>query len=512
MPTANRILQLEDLRSARSPEAVRTIFSKLGYKVHASLTPLPKEQVEFNPADTLNIRTLYLLSTQGNPARETALQIFLIEVDRTGLIRLRSLARNLMERGINVLLIATGDHYRFLHFVHPRRDGNKIRIRKLVVDTTRPTRHDLDILEGLAVQGRDPAALYAQHQSTFDIEKVTKRFYGEYAALFKRVAEAIKANNRGVRAFVNDEGELHGFTQRLLGRLMFLYFLQKKGWLNGDPQFLTTQYRRAIADEHLYFATILRPLFFDVLNRRRPNDDSPFGNIPYLNGGLFDQTPIEKEENGLYLPNSIFDPEDEGILALFNLYNFTITEETPIEQEVAVDPEMLGKVFENMMEERERQDFGTFYTHRAIVQYMCREALVDYLSRETKVSVERLNALFESDEEEAKPELTVREARAIEGALDQVRILDPAVGTGAFLVGALQEMIALRRVCQRAMGNQVSRGGGGDSPMETGNDCPLPLRGRPETGSGGNCQVAAVALVSGGFGTGPTGTSAQPHL
>lgn len=460
MPAPNRILQLEDLRSARTPEAIKTIFSKLGYTVQPRLTPVPNESVGFNPADTVNIRTLYLIASQGNPNRETALQIYLMEVDQTGMTRLRSLARNLIDRGINVLLVASSDqgNYRFLHFVHPRRDGNKVRIRKLVLDTTRPTRHDLDIIDGLAVQGRDPVALYAQHQRTFDIEQVTKKFYLEYAERFKRVAEAIAANNRGVRAF-NDEDKLHGFTQRLLGRLMFLYFLQKKGWLAGDPQFLTNQYHRAVADEHLYFGTVLTPLFFDVLNRRRPNDESTFGNIPYLNGGLFDQTTIEKDNLVLYLPNSLFDPVQDGILSFFNLYNFTVTEETPIEQEVAVDPEMLGKVFENMMEVRERQSFGTFYTHRAIVQYMCREALVDFLSREASISIERLNALFESDEEEQKPDLTVREARAIEGALDHVRILDPAVGTGAFLVGALQEMIALRRICQRAMGNQVSRGG-----------------------------------------------------
>ncbi len=453
MAASRRHLVLEDLRLAREPRGLLALWGKLGYQVEPELTPLPKEAIGFSPADLANLRALYLLADQ-----EGELQVILFEVEESGLPRLRSLARNVLDRGGHYLFVATTDGRR-LTFVHPRREGGKVRIRKLVVDTLNPTRHDLDVLEGLAVAGRDPEALYRAQGEAFDVERVTTRFYREYAALFRRVEEAIGANNRGVAAF-HDPAERHAFTQRLLGRLMFLYFIQKKRWLAGDPLFLTHRFQETVGEEGAnFYARVLVPLFFDTLNQRRPGDASPWGDIPYLNGGLFDRTAVEAS-NLIYLPNELFDPASEGgVLRFFNDYNFTVTEDTPVEQEVAVDPEMLGKVFENMMEEAERGRSGTFYTPRPIVHYMCREALLGFLETEAALPRERLRALFESDEEGERPALSVQEARRVDEALGRVRILDPAVGTGAFLLGALQELMALRRACFRVLGGDVGRSG-----------------------------------------------------
>ncbi|MDQ4077021.1 MAG: type II restriction endonuclease, partial [Chloroflexota bacterium] len=455
MAPSKRHLVLEDIRLAREPEGLLQLWSKLGYEVLPDVTPLPKEAIGFAPSDLVNIRDLYLLSDQ-----EGQLQVILFHLKEDAMTRLRSLAKNFLDRGGHYLLVATTD-FRRLTFVNPRREGGKVRIRKLVVDTLNPTRHDLDVLEGLAVEGRDPDELYQAHVEAFDVERVTNRFYREYAALFERVQEAIRTNNRGVAAF-NDPDTLHTFTQRLLGRLMFLYFIQEKGWLAGDPKFLSNQYRKTVGDEGNYYALVLMPLFFETLNQRRSNDQSRWGSIPYLNGGLFDRTVIE-EENLIYLPNELFDPNAEmGTLRFFNDYNFTITEDTPAEQEVAVDPEMLGKVFENMMEEQERGKSGTRYTPRSIVHYMCREALLGYLEEQTQLPRERLRALFDEEESEVVGPnyhhgLTVREARKIEQALERLRVLDPAVGTGAFLLGMLQEMITLKRAVFRILGGDVAR-------------------------------------------------------
>jgi len=131
-----------------------------------------------------------------------------------------------------------------------------------------------------------------------------------------------------------------------MGRLMFLYFLQKKGWLAGDKKFITNWFNKTKRERKNFYQSILKPLFFEILNRKRPNDNSPFGKIPFLNGGLF-----EKDYDELvYIPDTTI----ENILKFLNFYNFTISEEVPLEVEVAVNPEMLGKIFESMLPEYER--------------------------------------------------------------------------------------------------------------------------------------------------------------
>ena len=452
MPRSPKIRRLSpgDIHLCKSAPGVLQLLGKLGYAVDPGLTPLPKEEIGFAPADAAAIRDLYLLAEQAGQGHAAAsLQVILFELQEVALPRLRSLAANLLNRGGNYLLLATGDYQRLV-FVNPRREGGRVKIAKLVVDTTHPTRHDLDVLEGLAVTDHDPEALYRAHCAAFDVEQVTDRFYREYADLFRRVEQAVRDYNKGVRQLYEPQAA-HAFAQRLLGRIMFLYFIQKKGWLADDPHFLTNGYRTAAGRGDAYYATVLEPLFFATLNRRRPGDRSPWGAIPYLNGGLFDRD----YDFPVYLPDELFDPaSDTGILGFFNNYNFTVAEDTPVEQEVAVDPEMLGKVFENMMEEQERGRSGTFYTPRPVVHYMCREALLGYLEERTNLDRELLSAQFDED---ASQILTVAQAGAIERALDEVRVLDPAVGTGAFLVGILHELVSLKRACFRARGVEVPR-------------------------------------------------------
>lgn len=442
---SGRRLSLEDLHLCKQPQALLRLFSILGYDVEAEAIPLSKGEIGFAPADAAAIRSLYLLADQ-----QGQLQVVLFELETLALARLRSLAGNLLNRGGHYLLVAT-DTYRRITFVNPRREAGRVKIRKLVVDTVHPTRHDLDVLEGLAAHDRDPASLYQAHCQAFDVERVTRRFYQEYAELFRTVERTIQENTRGIAELQSDPAYLHAFSQRLLGRIMFLYFIQKKGWLAGDPHFLTHQYRLTVGEGGNYYARVLEPLFFETLNQRRENDASRWGPIPYLNGSLFERD----YEFLLHLPNELFDPStDEGILGLFNNYNFTVAEDTPVEQEVAVDPEMLGKVFENMMEERERGKSGTFYTPRPIVHYMCREALLGYLEERSGLELDLLQDQFDED---AGAELSVRQAAVVEQAIDEAHVLDPAVGTGAFLLGILHELVALKRACYRARDVVVPR-------------------------------------------------------
>lgn len=450
MRRAVRRLTLEDLRLCQNPQNVVGLLERLGYT--AALSPVAQEILNLSSGESSNVQAGYLLADHGD------LQIFLFELNDLHSVHLRALAKSFLQRPGNYLLIVTRD-YKTVIFVHPRRllDEHarlKVKIHKLVVDTSNPTRHDLEVLEGLAADRCSPDALYQAHCEAFSVDRVTQRFYREYARLFEHTQRVIAENNRGVALF-KDKAKLHAFTQRLLGRIMFLYFLQKKLWLAGDPKFLTNWYRRIVLYEQKnYYSDFLEKLFFETLNRRRPNDESPWGNIPYLNGGLFD-----KDYNFLlHLPNELFDPHsDQSILGFFNSYNFTVQEDTPLEADVALDPELLGKVFENMMESAEREESGTFYTPRQIVHFMCRTALTEYLADETKLPKEQIKKLFEL-EEDAKPELSVAEATQIERALGRLRVLDPAVGTAAFLVSMLHEMIALRRACERAKGAEVRVG------------------------------------------------------
>ena len=149
------------------------------------------------------------------------------------------------------------------------------------------------------------------------------------------------------------------------------------------------------------------------------------------------------------MPDAIFDPNDvNGLLGFFNRYNFTIADDTPLEQDVAVDPEMLGKVFENLLEERDRGQSGSFYTPRPIVAYMCQEALAGYLEESAGIPRETTRALFDPD---AEAVLSADEAQRIDAALDTLTVLDPAVGSGSFLIGMLNEILRLRRAAYAAL-------------------------------------------------------------
>jgi adenine-specific DNA-methyltransferase len=192
---------------------------------------------------------------------------------------------------------------------------------------------------------------------------------------------------------------------------MFLYFLQKKEFLTSDRKFLTTQYKvnHFTHDDFDYYSEVLEPLFFETLNQQRPNLEHRWGKgqIPYLNGGLFDRDYGEgiKDAAGretpkqVKLPNFLFEPGNtESILSFFNGYNFTVSENTAGDEDVAVDPEMLGKVFENMLAAEERGQSGTFYTPRGIVQFMCSEVLSRYLSDETGMTIEAVQKLINYDQ------------------------------------------------------------------------------------------------------------------
>ena len=329
------------------------------------------------------------------------------------------------------------------------------------LDLDNPTRFHRDLLRGLRIP---PSANLLEvsrtWQQQFSVERVTTNFYQEYAAVRDRIAKALLAHNQDhsvVKSFTQDDAR--AWATRQMGRVLFLWFLQAKRWLgepggHGSVTYLLDMWRRrSQTDEGDYYRGILSPMFFDAMatGSSSRSENPVLGFVPYLNGGLFRRSALEDSINDtgeVSLPDDVFDPESEGsLLNLLSRYRFTTRESTPDDQSVDPDPELLGRVFENLYQGDERHNTGTYYTPREIVHFMCRETLDGYLRDATGVDQSSLDVLRQEavgsrDEHQALPGIP---ADALIDALETVRVCDPAVGSGAFLLGAIQEIVSLRR-------------------------------------------------------------------
>jgi len=312
----------------------------------------------------------------------------------------------------------------------------------------------------------------AQIEDAFSVEKVTKEFFGKYKELFEMVVAELNRNHAFKNEAVKNNINTENFTKKLLGQIIFLYFLQKKGWLGvptgkswgeGDRYFLRDLFNSAKTKGKNFFNDYLEVLFYDTLNNPRrnttdPSFSKPFNcRIPFLNGGLFEPE-YDWKNSFIYLEDSIF----KRILDVFDLYNFTVKEDEPLEKEVAVDPEMLGKVFENLLEENLRKGKGTYYTPREIVHYMCQESLINYLStshsnlteENIRIYIKHGEALsLSKDMSELKKvwkgeSFTLGQWKELDELLENIKIIDPACGSGAFLIGMLKEIVRLRSFLQ----------------------------------------------------------------
>ncbi len=330
----------------------------------------------------------------------------------------------------------------------------------------------------------------AQIEEAFSVESVTKEFFNEYARLFKATDEALNAvlaSRPAMRADFAAKGvSTVDFAKKLLGQIVFLYFIQKKGWLGvgrgqawgaGPRHFLRQLADQAAAQGQRLFNAVLEPLFYDTLATDRGAEAwCPVFKcrIPFLNGGLFEPLAgYDWEQRAIVLPNTLFTNQERtasgdigtGILDVFDRYNFTVNEAEPLEKEVAIDPEMLGKVFENLIEENRRKGLGAFYTPREIVHYMCQESLINYLDTTVNLpdrSIERtdIEVLIREGEQAAHyetarkdgtvsyqrrlPKAIEENARALDEALSSITVCDPAIGSGAFPVGMMTEIVRAR--------------------------------------------------------------------
>ena len=285
-------------------------------------------------------------------------------------------------------------------------------------------------------------------KDAFSVERLNKDFFNGYK---ERYVKFLKHIN-------DDTKENRDYVKKLLGRLVFLQFLQKKGWMgvpanrqgwNGGDKFYLNHLIERYEGNDLLLSDVLEPLFFNTLNERRDNDlaDSRLGEnikIPYLNGGLFDKDELDKKD--IDFPYKYF----KELMDFFAMYNFTIDENDPEDSEIGIDPEMLGHIFENLLEDN--KDKGAFYTPKEIVQYMSKESVTQYLKSKTP---EELHTAIDSlvKQRVVEPILQNKEnARLVNKALAVVKVCDPAIGSGAFPMGVLNVLFDCRHLLYSFIG------------------------------------------------------------
>jgi type I restriction-modification system DNA methylase subunit len=314
--------------------------------------------------------------------------------------------------------------------------------------------------------GLSPLAIQQRHDEAFDVEAVTKKFFADFCEIFSVVAKDIRKNNDWHDDIVEKE------TQTLLNRLLFLYFIQRKGWLNREREYLHKRFKEHLThdkDGFSYYSRFLHPLFMR-LSTEMKEAASFLGDVPFLNGGLFDDEYGGQQRQAKLLRRTRMKVSNRALKRVFDevleKYNFTVREDTPLNQDVSIDPEMLGKIFESLVLQLEqsdtggktsRHDTGSYYTPRPIVHYLCREALRVCLETKGEDRHENIGKLLaidasdgiDTDERAILDEcLSPEQARRLLDELDSLRACDPAVGSGAFPLGLLHELVNLSRLCE----------------------------------------------------------------
>ena len=252
-----------------------------------------------------------------------------------------------------------------------------------------------------------------------------------------------------MQAFNHNEKKIRDYVKKMMGRITFLHFLQRKGWMCGDLNYMQNMFKNSPYKDD-YLDSVLEPLFFGILNTKPAEREALFADygwdksllnewkdIPYLNGGLFERD--EEDEPESRFPADYF----KRLFQFFSEYNFTIDENDPNDAEVGVDPEMLGKIFENLLEDN--KDKGAFYTPKEIVRYMCQESLIAYLETNTSIAKEKIRQ-FVLSPEEGVVDIPENKKPKLLTALEEVKICDPAIGSGAFPMGLLNELLHCREV------------------------------------------------------------------
>jgi hypothetical protein len=434
------------LRAVQSAADAARLFAGLGYDA----TPHP-----VNPTDLQLPGVTAARYVRGDQSKRKSYGLLLAETTQTPRA-LRPLARalqlNVHDNPLGVLGVSeNGGPWRRMIVFRPRVVSGKVRavtVTRLDIDLDHPSNHDAEVISELRWRSDLPNDQARQEAVTaaLDVEQVTNQFFKGLRPRFDAVQEAVTAcaarNIERDRA-IQFAGGARQVSIRILTQILFCYFLQRKKLLAGHRDYLTRAY---VEKSDLYYPSVLEPLFYDVL--AKPKEMRPASaknlDIPFLNGGLFER---RYGDASLDLPDAVFGI-DEGLLGYLDHWSFTAAEETADEAEVAVDPEMLGRVFESLLPEAEREKKGTYYTPRPVVQFMCREALVARLSSDD-LPEPTLRTLVSAEDPIGELGKDQSWARTLDDRLETLTVIDPAVGSGAFLLGMMAEIVRLRGLCHQ---------------------------------------------------------------
>lgn len=437
---------LDSLRNLKSIDTLKKLFwSQLNYE--RINQPLSRRKLTEAVANELIEEPLLLASGGNNNAFHVIYsRLKSEELSRQGE---RKIVDHLLKEHPYALFIFSNKSHSRWHFLNVKYDNTLQKrklFRRITIGEDEQLRTASEIISRLDLEdisaNASPLEIQTRHDQEFDVEAVTQEFFNTYRQIFEKVEELIQ----GIGG--NERKRL--FTQKLFNRLMFIAFIQKKGWLKfqGKTDYLSVLWED-YQDNHgnattNFYRDRLSHLFFAGLNNAQQADviginnggflKSLIGNVPYLNGGLFEQ---DEDDNN---PQIIIPDEciDSILHDLFQRFAFTVTESTPLDVDVAVDPEMLGKVFEELV--TGRHESGSYYTPKPIVSFMCREALKGYLK--TAVPGESSDAISQFIDEHIPDDIT--NSGEIFDALRRVRCCDLACGSGAYLLGMLHELLDLR--------------------------------------------------------------------
>lgn len=450
----------EHISRFKSASDIFSLFKLLNYpdKILFDVSSRRKKDAfDFKKEDASRINEIYSILSF-----DEKLPVFLLETKTLTPSFIRSVTTTFDKQYLHFLLIFSADYSEVI-FVFPNREKietgkHKLKLTKLIInkeDIIDKNEH-YTVVEALANihfenegNWRD---VWRKWNKAFSVERVTEAFFEDYKNIFFSLRKDLISQKIPGK-------ESHEFTLQFLNRLMFIYFISKKRWLEYPKfvEWLWNSYKKSGKyGSDRFYDNWLRQVFFKAFNNRSneitglPEEvKKAISGSPYLNGGLF-------RENGLdSLKLQITDKMFQLIFEFFEKYNFTIKEDMPLESEVAVDPQMIGYVYEslaNVAEEiYDRNDLGIFYTPRVEVDFICRRSIVEYLSKQLPdVQKDKLyHLVFDLPEDKEKIEKWLDKKNIwnkLDGVLDNLSVVDPACGSGAFLVGTMNILSELYRM------------------------------------------------------------------
>ncbi|MBU3958049.1 MAG: Eco57I restriction-modification methylase domain-containing protein [Nanoarchaeota archaeon] len=462
----------EFISKIKNADGIYEFFKMLNYPKDIILDKSYKRKIsefEFRQDVKEKLKQIYLVMNFADN-----LPVYLAEARDITSAFIRDLAKGFAEKHVSgkFLIILTSDYEKII-FVSPEYEKlgagkHKIKLSKLTLDKHDIYRTDIDILSSIVFENESSwYDVWRKWKNSFSVEKVTEEFFEDYKKIFFDIRKNIRKQRIETK-------QAHEFTLQFLNRIMFIYFVAKKKWLNNDPKFMRTLFKEYYVkgrsegkfNDNSFYEKWLKVIFFEAFNNNfRGNKIFPeevnsiLMNAPYLNGGLFKENDLDR------LKIEVKDDLFKEIFNFFEKYNFTIKEYSPLDVEVAVDPQMIGYVYESLanvaeniyeQEEDLRGDWGIFYTPRVEVDFMCRRTLTEYLSKHTDIPKEEIyEFVFDDDKTSVKKKFSQKKYwNKIEEAFESLSVIDPACGSGAFLVGMLNVLSGLYKIVYAGLGRE----------------------------------------------------------